>query len=235
MTTKTKTYRTTRQIRGEKRQVEITRKKDGKESIRILKKKKSKTTSKKLSFKEAKRIQKTRSKQARNRDSKTTSKKLVKDSRWKKNPGKFDFPGIDTKGKGKKTEKETKKEKAQDKKRIEKYDRELEDWQKKRQKKRDKQYEPKLKEAIKKLDKFQKGDVGLTKLFNREFSKVGTRANREKLVKAYDRNERRLRVKHEKRKLKELIRTEKDPERLRRLKESQKIAKKSAKRYIKGR
>jgi len=193
-----------------------------------------KKTNQKLSFKEAKRVQKTRSKQARNRDSSTTSKKVIKDVRWKKEPGKFDYPKIDTKGYGKKTEKEINKEKAQDKKEKEKYDRELEDWQKKRLKARDKEYEPKLKEAINKLNKYQKGTLGLIRLYNTEYIRVGTKANREKLSNAFDRNERRLRVKHEKRRIKELIRTEKDPERLKRLKESQKIANKSAKGYIKG-
>lgn len=63
---------------------------------------------------------------------------------------------------------------------------------------------------------------------------VGTRANRDKLSDAFDRNERRLRVKYEKRRLKESIRTEKNPERLERLKSDQKIVKKGGKRYIKG-
>ena len=111
--------KTTRKINGEKRRVEITRLKSGKEKIRILKKKnpkKRKTTAKKLSVKEAKRIQSYRTKQARNRDSKTTSKKVIRDERWGMYPGKFDYPGIDTKGKGKKTKKETQKEKAQEKK-----------------------------------------------------------------------------------------------------------------------
>jgi hypothetical protein len=97
-------YRTTRKIRGVKRKVEITKKKNGKESIRILKKKK---VGKKPLLKVvpiargvAQHIQSLRSGKARTSDAKTTSKKVVKDARWKKNPGKYDYPGVDTKGEG---------------------------------------------------------------------------------------------------------------------------------------
>lgn len=100
-----KTYKTTRKIRGEKRRVEITRKKNGKETIRILKKKtvgkKPRLKRIKISSSMAENVQSSRSGKSRNLDSRTTSKKLVKDSRWISNPGKFDYPGVDTKGEGK--------------------------------------------------------------------------------------------------------------------------------------
>jgi hypothetical protein len=99
-----KSYVAVRKIRGEKRDVVITRYKDGKESVNMWVKKKR---GRKplidvvpLARGVAEHIQSFRSGKARNRDSKTTSKKIVKDSRWKKNPGMYDYPGIDTKGEG---------------------------------------------------------------------------------------------------------------------------------------
>lgn len=66
------------------------------------KKKKKKTSSKviKVPSSAAEYIQKSRSGKARSRDAKTTAKKVVKDSRWIHNPGRFDYPNVDTKGYG---------------------------------------------------------------------------------------------------------------------------------------
>ena len=95
---KDETYFATRTIRGERRKVKITIK-DGKKHINVVTPKKRKR--KVLPIAQARKFQGTRTKQARTRDAKTTSKKVIRDSRWKKDPGKFDYPGVDTKGKGK--------------------------------------------------------------------------------------------------------------------------------------
>jgi hypothetical protein len=51
---------------------------------------------KKLSLKEALKVHRKRSKMARNQDRKKTSKSVITDDRWAKNPGKHDYPGVDT-------------------------------------------------------------------------------------------------------------------------------------------
>lgn len=95
---KNETYFATKTIRGERRKVKITIK-NGKKHTNVVSPKKRKR--KVFPISKARKFQGTRSKQARNRDSKTTSKKVIRDARWKKNPGSFDYPGVDTKGKGK--------------------------------------------------------------------------------------------------------------------------------------
>jgi NADH dehydrogenase/NADH:ubiquinone oxidoreductase subunit G len=49
----------------------------------------------------AKKLQKDRSKRSRTADSKATSENVVTDMRWANDPGSFDYPGVDTKDKGK--------------------------------------------------------------------------------------------------------------------------------------
>lgn len=114
-----KKYKTTRKIRGQKRKVEITRKKNGKESIKILSPKKlgrKKKTHRPLPVKEAKKIHAKRSKRSRILDEKKANKKQIKDARWKKSPERFDFPGVDTlKKKSKQPEKKSRIEKLKKK------------------------------------------------------------------------------------------------------------------------
>lgn len=100
---KDETYFATRTIRGERRKVKITIK-DGKKHINVITPKKRKR--KVLPIAQARKFQGTRTKQARTRDAKTTSKNVIRDSRWKKSPGSFDYPGVDTKGKGRNIEKD---------------------------------------------------------------------------------------------------------------------------------
>ncbi len=270
-----------------------TRKKTTKKKNVVVKKKR-----KELSVKEAKKFQKTRSEQARTRDSKTTSKKVIKDERWKKKPGSFDYPKVDTRGYGMKTKKEKdadlklkkekdakklkdaitklnlcksgmglvkvynyhygrikiaenrkklkeafdrnakrleakeKKEIAQRKKDREKYDKEEAEWSRKHSLERDKEYVPQLKEAIKKLNNFHGETDDLIKLFNREYNKVGTSTNRNKLSECWLRNERRLRVEKENKKLKESIKKEENPEQKKYFKDIRKGVMKKSKKYI---
>lgn len=101
---KNETYFATRKIRGEKRKVKISFDKKGKKHTNVVSPKKRKR--KVLPILLARKFQAKRTKQARNRDSKSTSKNVIRDSRWKKNPGKFDYPRVDTKGKGKNLQKD---------------------------------------------------------------------------------------------------------------------------------
>lgn len=54
-----------------------------------------------LSKKEAQKIQRKRPDKERIADAKKTSKKQATDIRWAQDPNKYDYPGVDTKGKGK--------------------------------------------------------------------------------------------------------------------------------------
>lgn len=51
----------------------------------------------KLKFEDAQRIHSYRPKKFRDRDEKSTAKKQVSDWRWAQNPGRYDYPGVDTK------------------------------------------------------------------------------------------------------------------------------------------
>ena len=53
-----------------------------------------------LSKKEAQKIQRKRPDKDRIADAKKTSKKKSTDIRWAQNPNEYDYPGVDTKGKG---------------------------------------------------------------------------------------------------------------------------------------
>ena len=51
---------------------------------------------KNLPFGEAKKFHSKRSNRSKSMDERKKNKNIVRDSRWKKSPGKFDYPGIDT-------------------------------------------------------------------------------------------------------------------------------------------
>lgn len=88
-----------RKIRGEVRQVGIRKDISGKEHIRLMHQRKDSNIDYRdhISKSYAKLIHANRSKKARTQDEKTTSKRLIRDSRWVKKPGMYDYPGVDTK------------------------------------------------------------------------------------------------------------------------------------------
>lgn len=143
---KYETYFTTKKIRGERRKVKISFDKKGKKHTNVVSPKKR--PRKVFPISKARKVQETRSKQARNRDSKTTSKNVIRDSRWKKNPGSFDYPGVDTKGKGKNLD----KDKTLAKRKSDRIDREKKLVSSIR-KEKDPKKKDKMKKQLKKLEK----------------------------------------------------------------------------------
>ena len=141
-----KNYFATKTIRGEKRAVEITFDSEGKKHTRVVTPKKIKR--KVFPIAKARKHQETRSKQARTRDSKTTSKKVIRDARWKKEPGKFDYPGVDTKGRGKNIA----KDKTMDQRKRDRISR-LKTLTSSYRKEKDPEKKKKIKKQIKKLEK----------------------------------------------------------------------------------
>ena len=142
---KDETYFATKTIRGERRKVKITIK-DGKKHTNVVTPKKRKR--KVLPIAQARKFQGTRTKQARTRDSKTTSKKVIRDSRWKKSPGSFDYPGVDTKGKGKSIE----KDKAMEQRKRDRTSR-LKELTSSYRKEKDPEKKKKIKKQVEKLEK----------------------------------------------------------------------------------
>jgi hypothetical protein len=141
---------TRRKIRGEYRSVKITTFPNGKKKMEIVHKKKSgrKSGLKTLSVKEARAFQRTRSDRSRDLDSRKTGKKITKDIRWKNNPAMWDFPNVDTYGKGKNVDKDDNRDKRKlnwverEKKLVSKY-----------KKEKDPKKKEKIMKDLKKLEK----------------------------------------------------------------------------------
>jgi hypothetical protein len=62
-----------------------------------------------LPFGEAKKFHSTRSNRSKSMDERKKNKNIIRDFRWKKSPGKFDYPGIDTPNKNSKKKTPSKK------------------------------------------------------------------------------------------------------------------------------
>lgn len=105
---------TSRKIHGRLRRVKIKKKSNGKEQVlmRHPYKRGVKPKAKFLTSQEARKINATRSKRSQALDEKKSAK-LTYSTNWEKNPGKYDYPGVDTKkkrikGSPKKKQKRTK-------------------------------------------------------------------------------------------------------------------------------
>jgi len=139
------TYYTTKMINGERRPVKVSFA-DGKKHVNVVTVKKRKR--KILPIAKARKVQAKRTKQARNRDSKTTSKNVIRDARWAKEPGKYDYRNVDTKGKGKSID----KDKAMDQRTKDRNSR-LKKLTSSYRKEKDPEKKKKIKKQIQKLEK----------------------------------------------------------------------------------
>jgi len=94
------TYTCRRQIRGEIRDVEVTRFSRTSESIKLLNHKSHKKNYRQISRAEARNFHNSRSTRSKHMDSKITNQNIVKDERFLHDPAHNDFPNVDTKGRG---------------------------------------------------------------------------------------------------------------------------------------
>lgn len=94
-------YNTIRKIRGEKRKVKVTKYSRLKESLEFLNPKSTIKDNRKISRNEARIFQNSRSKKAKVKDAEQ-SVTTIKTAKWLKYPNKYDYPNVDTEGRGSK-------------------------------------------------------------------------------------------------------------------------------------
>ncbi|MCF2141625.1 MAG: hypothetical protein K9W44_16350 [Candidatus Lokiarchaeota archaeon] len=93
-------YQCKRKIRGELRDVLVTRYSRSSETIRLLNHKSRKKKYRKIARAEARKAQAKRSTRAKLKDMSEQNKQVVKDERWLHSPDRYDYLEVDTLGRG---------------------------------------------------------------------------------------------------------------------------------------
>jgi len=93
-------YRCTRKIRKEFREVLVTRLSRTSETIQLLHHKPRQKQHRTLTRAEARKFHNKRTIRAKRMDGKQDNSQIVKDTRFIRDPSHFDFPNVDTKGRG---------------------------------------------------------------------------------------------------------------------------------------